>query len=200
MSAEALAQKAFDKRVSCICYFGGDPSPQMPHSLETSRIALEKAEEEKRILRVCWETNGYMNTKMAEKAAELALKSGGNIKFDLKAWSEPLAIALCGVSNKPTLENFRLIGKKYYEKRPELPVLTASTLLVPGYVDAEEVEKIAKFISQISPEIPYTLLAFYPCYVMNDLPTTSQKQAKECLEAAQKHLKKVRLGNIHLLS
>jgi len=71
---------------------------------------------------------------------------------------------------------------------------------VPGYVDAEEVEKIAKFISQISPEIPYTLLAFYPCYVMNDLPTTSQKQAKECLEAAQKHLKKVRLGNIHLLS
>ncbi|MEM3613334.1 MAG: radical SAM protein, partial [Candidatus Bathyarchaeia archaeon] len=48
MTAEALAQKAFDKRVSCICYFGGDPSPQMPHSLEASRIAMEKAEEEKR--------------------------------------------------------------------------------------------------------------------------------------------------------
>ncbi|MBS7647039.1 MAG: radical SAM protein [Candidatus Bathyarchaeia archaeon] len=200
MSAKVLAGKAFDQKVSCICYFGGDPSPQMPHSLETSRIVLKRAEEEKRILRVCWETNGYMNPHLAEKAAELALQSGGNIKFDLKAWSEPLAIALCGVSNKPSLENFKLIGEKYYAKRPELPVLTASTLLVPGYVDAEEVEKIAQFISQISPEIPYTLLAFYPCYVMNDLPTTSRKQAIECKKAAEKHLQKVRLGNIHLLS
>jgi pyruvate formate lyase activating enzyme len=79
-------------------------------------------------------------------------------------------------------------------------MLTASTLLVPGYVDAIEVENIAKFISQISPEIPYTLLAFYPCYVMNDLPTTSRKQAIECQKAAEKHLKNTRIGNIHLIS
>jgi pyruvate formate lyase activating enzyme len=93
-----------------------------------------------------------------------------------------------------------MIGEKYYAKRPELPVLTASTLLVPGYVDAYEVENIAQFISQISPEIPYTLLAFYPCYIMNDLPTTSRRQAQECQKAAQKHLKNTRIGNIHLLS
>jgi pyruvate formate lyase activating enzyme len=199
MSAEALADKV-NRHVSCVCYFGGDPSPQMPHSLEVSRIALEKAEAENRILRVCWETNGYMNQRLAEEAAEIALKSGGNIKFDLKAWSEELAISLCGVSNKPTLENFCKIGEKYYGKRPELPILTASTLLVSGYVDAEEVENIANFISQISPEIPYTLLAFYPCYVMSDLPTTSRKQAIECQNAAEKHLKNTRIGNIHLLS
>lgn len=200
VSAEALASMALDANVSCICYFGGDPSPQMPHSLETSRIVLEKAKESNRILRICWETNGYMNPKLTEKAAEYALESGGNIKFDLKAWSEELAIALCGVSNRPSLENFALIGEKYYEKRPELPVLTASTLLVPGYVDAEEVENIAEFISRISPEVPYTLLAFYPCYVMNDLPTTSRRQALECQKAARKHLKNTRIGNIHLLS
>jgi pyruvate formate lyase activating enzyme len=79
-------------------------------------------------------------------------------------------------------------------------MLTASTLLVPGYVDAEEIENIAKFISQINPNIPYTLLAFYPCYIMNDLPTTSKKQALECQKAAQKHLTNTRIGNIHLLS
>ena len=199
MSAEALAAKV-NKHVSCICYFGGDPSPQMPHSLEVSRIALEKANAERRILRVCWETNGYMNRKLAEKATEYALESGGNIKFDLKTWSEELNIALCGVSNKPTLENFEMIGKKFYSKRPELPVLSASTLLVPGYIDAEEVENIAKFISEIDPNIPYALLAFYPSYVMNDLPTTSKKQAVKCLKAAEKHLKNARIGNIHLLS
>jgi pyruvate formate lyase activating enzyme len=137
---------------------------------------------------------------LAEKAAEYALESGGNIKFDLKTWSEELNTALCGVSNKPTLANFKMIGEKFYEKRKELPVLTASTLLVPGYVDSEEVENIAKFISEIDPNIPYTLLAFYPCYVMSDLSTTSRKQALECQKAAEKHLKNTRIGNIHLLS
>lgn len=199
MSAEALAAKV-DAHVSCICYFGCDPSPQMPHSLEVSRIALEKARAEKRILRICWETNGYMNPKSAEKAAKYALESGGNIKFDLKVWSEELNIALCGVSNKPTLANFKMVGEKFYTQRKELPMLTASTLLVPGYVDAEEVENIAEFIAEIDSNIPYTLLAFYPCYVMNDLPITSKKQALECQQAAKKHLKKVRIGNIHLLS
>jgi len=199
VSAEALAAKA-DKHVSCICYFGGDPSPQMLHSLEVSRIALAKAKAENRIFRVCWETNGQMNPKLAEKAAEYALESGGNIKFDLKAWNEALNIALCGVSNKPALANFKLIGEKFYKKRRELPMLTASTLLVPGYVDAQEVENIACFISAIDPEIPYTLLAFYPCYIMNDLPTTSRKQAYECQKAAGKHLANVRIGNTHLLS
>ena len=199
MSAEDLAAKV-DKHVSCICYFGGDPSPQMPHSLEVSRRALEKAKTEKRILRICWETNGYMNSKLAEKAAEYALESGGNMKFDLKAWSEELNMALCGVSNKPTLVNFKMIGEKFYKQRKELPMLTASTLLVPGYVDVEEVENIARFISEIDPNIPYTLLAFYPCYVMNDLPSTSRKQALECQTAAEKYLKNTRIGNIHLLA
>jgi len=198
VNAETLAAKV-DNHVSCICYFGGDPSPQMPHSLETSRIALEKARRENRILRVCWETNGYLNPKLAEKAATYALESGGSIKFDLKTWNEYLNIALCGVSNKPTLANFRMIGEKFYGKRKELPVLSASTLLVPGYVNAEEVENIAKFISETDPGVPYTLLAFYPCYVMGDLPTTSRKQAVECKRAAEKYLKNVRIGNVHLL-
>lgn len=199
MSAKMLAGKV-EEHVSCICYFGGDPSPQMPHSLEVTRIALEKAEAGRRILRVCWETNGYMNSKLAERAAEYALQSGGNIKFDLKAYSEELNTALCGVSNKPTMVSFRTIREKFYGKRRELPVLSASTLLVPGYVDVEEVGNIAGVISEVDPEIPYTLLAYYPSYVLNDLPTTSRKQAAECLAAAEKYLTNARIGNVHLLS
>lgn len=199
LSAKDLSMKV-NARISCICFFGGDPSPQMPHSLEVARLALEIAENENRIIRICWETNGYMNSKLAEMAAEYALKSGGNIKFDIKAWNESLNFALCGVSNKPTLENFSIIGQRYYSKRKELPVLAASTLLVSGYVDSEEVENIAKFISEIDAEIPYTLLALYPCYVMDDLPKTSKKQALECKKAAEKYLSRVRIGNVHLLT
>ena len=199
MSAENLASKA-DDQVSCICYFGGDPSVQMPHAIKTSRIALKKAREGNRIIRICWETNGNLRTEFAQSAAELSLSSGGVVKFDLKTWDENLSRVLCGVSNGPTLENFRMIGERYLKKRPEVPLLTASTLLIPGHIDAEEVENIARFISKVDPDIPYALLAFHPQYMMKDLPTTSRKQARECLEAAKRYLGNVRLGNIHLIS
>jgi len=199
MSSEELASKV-NPKVSCICFFGGDPSVQMPHAIKTSEIALEKAEREKRILRICWETNGNMCRKFIPKAADLSLKSGGIVKFDLKAWDENIYKALCGVSNKSIFENFRIVGEEYFRERSEVPVLTASTLLIPGYIDEVEVENITKFIAEIDPHIPYTLLAFYPQYIMDDLPTTSRKQAYECYSIAKKYLKYVRIGNIHLLS
>lgn len=198
LSCEELAGKVNEK-VSCICFFGGDPSVQMPHALKTSEIALEECGDGRRILRICWETNGNMSRVFALKAAELSLKSGGIVKFDLKAWNENIYRALCGTSNKPSFENFRIIGEKYFRERSEVPVLTASTLLIPGYIDSSEVEEIARFISDIDPNIPYTLLAFYPQYVMNDLPTTSRKQAYECYNIAKRYLRNVKLGNVHLL-
>jgi len=131
--------------------------------------------------------------------AELSLSSGGCIKFDLKAWSEELHIALCGVSNKRTLENFQLLAG-YIPKRPSPPFLIASTLLVPGYVDEDEVSRIASFIASLSPEIPYSLLAFHPQFIMDDLPTTSRQHAQRCLGAARRQgLERVRVGNLHLL-
>lgn len=215
MSAESLAAKAdsyasclrFDKgespqveHVSCICFFGGDPSSQMLHALRTSELALEKARKRNRILRICWETNGYWKKELALKAAHLSLQSGGVIKFDLKTWNDNLSRALCGASNKPTLNSFKLIGERFLKKRSEVPILTASTLLVPGYVDAKEIQALARFIADIDSEIPYTLLAFHPHYVMNDLPTTSRDQANVCYTEAKKYLQNVRLGNVQLLS
>jgi len=199
MSAESLAAEA-DSHVSCICFFGGDPSVQMPHALKASQIALERARDEGHILRICWETNGYWKRELALKATELSYVSGGNVKFDLKTWNDNLNQALCGISNAPTIAQFKMIGEKYFKRRSELPILTASTLLVPGYVDVEEVRGLASFIAEIDSRIPYTLLAFYPQYVMADLPTTSRDLAYECRDVAKKYLDNVRIGNVHLLS
>lgn len=198
-NTDALAlAAAVDKRTSCICFFGGDPSPQLPHAIRAAKLALERSEG--RILRICWETNGSMHPGLLKQAAQLSLDSGGCIKFDLKSWNEDLHVALCGVSNRRTLSSFRLMAD-YAGRRPESPFLIASTLLVPGYVDAGEVAGIAAFISSLSPDIPYALLAYHPQFVMNDLPTTSRRHAAECLEAARKQgLNNVKLGNLHLLS
>lgn len=190
--------EAVDDRTSCICYFGGDPSPQAPFAIKASRLAIEKAKG--RILRICWETDGAVNPGLLDRMVELSLKSRGCIKFDLKAWDENLHKALTGVTNRRTLENFRRAGERIKE-RPVPPLLIASTLLVPGYIDEEEVRIIARFISSVSPDIPYSLLAFYPHFYMSDMPLTSRALAERCLEVAhQEGVKNVRLGNVHLLA
>ena len=196
VSADDLSDHV-DTQTSCICYFGGDPTPQLIHALKTSRLALEK--NKGRVVRICWETNGAMNQKLLKEMAELSLKSGGCIKFDLKTFDEGLNMALCGVTNKRTLDNFRFLSE-FIERRPDPPFLVASTLLIPGYVDVQEVKQIAKFIARLNPEIPYSLLAFYPCFEMSDLPTTSRKHAEDAKRAAERAgLKKVKIGNLHLL-
>ena len=196
VSARELVE-VINEKVSCVCFFGGDPAPQILHAIETAKIAREKFEN--RILRFCLETNGSENPKLLKKFAEYSFISGGTIKIDLKFFSEKLNLALCGTSNKQTYKNFEILFE-FHKERKELPFLHASTLLIPGYIDKNEIFKIAKFIASLDKNIPYSLLAFYPSFILNDLPTTSWKQAKECYEAAKKAgLKNVRIGNVHLL-
>lgn len=189
--------RAVNKKTACICYFGGDPSPQLPFLLRASRMVRES--NKGRILRICWETNAAMSKSLLKKMTDSALESGGCIKIDLKAWNEILHIALTGVTNRQTLANFEWLARQT-SLRPEPPLLLASTLMVPGYIDAWEVSSIAGFIAALNPEIPYSLLGFHPDYRMTDLPPSSRKQARECLEAArQAGLRRVKVGNVHLL-
>jgi pyruvate formate lyase activating enzyme len=196
-TAEELAESV-SANTSCICFFGGDPTPQLPHALAAARLA--RRQNKKRILRICWETNGSMSPELLEEMMSLSLESGGCVKFDLKAMDKNVHYALCGVDNNRTLENFAAAAK-HILKRPQPPPLVASTLLVPGYIDEREVQTIASFIAEQNPNIPYALLGFHGDFLMTDLPPTSLKQAEVCLEAAKNAgLKRVRLGNVHILS
>ncbi len=196
VSPESLSN-AVNLQTSCVCFFGGDPTPQLPFALRASRIMRDKYPHH--ILRFCWETNGSAHPAWLKRMARLSLESGGCIKVDLKAWSPQIHKALCGCDNRLVLENFaRLAAWTSY--RPDPPLLVASTLMVPGYVGEEEVSHIASFIARLNPDIPYTLLAFAPEFLLNDFPTTSKAQAHACLEAAKRAgLRRVRLGNRHLL-
>jgi len=196
-SAHELAE-AVNSRTSCICFFGGDPTCQLPHALAASRLVRKQNQQQ--ILRICWETNGSMNPNLLDKMIDLSLESGGCIKFDLKAMDQNIHYALCGVSNKRTLENFARTAQRISE-RPQLPLLIASTLLVPGYIDRNEVTAIASFIAELDPNIPYALLGFHGDFLMTDLPRTSWGQANRCLQTAESAgLKHVRIGNTHILT
>lgn len=199
VSADELVEYTLNnRRITCWCWFGGSPEPQLPFAINASKKVLE-SRQQNRVIRICFEWNGCGERSLVKRAGELALESGGNIKFDLKAYTPSVHKALTGRDNRQVLENFELIYREFYEERRNIPVLNATTLLVPHYVDEYEVGKIAEFIASLNPEIPYSLLIFHPDYLMDDVPITPKKQVEKCYQAAKKHLKKVNIGNIHLL-
>jgi pyruvate formate lyase activating enzyme len=192
-SAAELAAAA-NSDTHCVCFFGGDPASQMPHALAASRRLVERG------IAICWETNGTADRGLMDQALEISLSTGGCVKFDLKACDDNLHRVLTGASNRRTLGNLARAAARFGE-RPERPLVVASTLLVPGYVDVEEVSRIAAFIAGLDPLLPLVLLGFAPSFLMPDLPRTSLRHAEEAQAAAlAAGLRDVRLGNRHLLS
>ncbi|MCJ7443280.1 MAG: hypothetical protein MUO26_01895 [Methanotrichaceae archaeon] len=116
-----------------------------------------------------------------------------NDKGDLYTlnYGEISSISINPIEKKPVL---------WLKYRSEPPIIMASTLIVPGYIEEQEVRSIAKFIATIDPQIPYSRLAFYPHFYMQNLPLIEKSLARRCLaEAHDAGLDKVRLGNKQLL-
>lgn len=199
--AEELADWILkDKDFTCVCWFGGSPEPQIPFVWNVSRLVRKEARKQNRILRICLESSGNFSWNWLKKIAKISLESGGGIKFDLKtARGSILNNALSGVSNEIAYKNFEKLVS-LHQKRPEVPFLRASTLLVPKYIDLEEIRSIVKFIAELDKTIPYSLLAFYPHYILKDVGFTPKKFAEKCYKIAKDAgLEKVKIGNVHLL-
>ncbi len=187
-----LVEAALAPQVRCVCFFGGSPEPQLPLAIEASREILRRARQP---IHICWEWNGAGNSSLARQAAAISQESTGTVKFDLKAWTPSIAQALCGVSLARAYDNLARLAHLF----PQPDFLTATTLLVPFYVDENEVENIARFLARINPDFPYSLLVFHPDDRLSDLPITPRRQVKAAYEAARRHLKRVHIGNLHLL-
>jgi pyruvate formate lyase activating enzyme len=193
ISAARLAAAA-NESTHCVCFSGGDPASQMPHALAAARRLADRG------VAVCWETSGTACPELLDEAVDLSLRTGGCIKFDLKAFDDSLHVALTGASNRRTLDSFARAAARSRD-RPDPPLVVASTLLVPGYVDDHEVRRIARLVAGQNAEILYALLGFAPGFCMQDLPHVSLGQAEVAREAAlASGLTNVRIGNRHLLS
>lgn len=187
-----------NKKVTCICYFGGSPEPHLNFVISSNNEVIRR--KGSRVLRICYEWNGAGNPFLVKKAAEFSYFTGGIVKFDLKAPpGSPLSLALTGVDNNIVYRNFELVYREFWEKS-YIPVLTATTLLVPGYITPDDVEEIARFIASLNEDIPYSLLVFHPDWYMRDLPISPRRLVREAEYRAKKYLRRVYVGNKFLLN
>lgn len=103
--------------------------------------------------------------------------------FSLKAVSEDIYRDYTGRSNKRTLENFITVyrsGKK----------LQAEGLLIPGYIDVQEIERIARFVASVDRGIPLRIDGYFSSSGL-PWPAATATDVEKAAQAANKHLDKV---------
>jgi len=102
------------------------------------------------------------------------------IVVSIKAWSEDTHYDYTGRSNKKVLDNFYKIYKT--GKRVQ-----AETVLIPDYIDSKEVERIARYLSSIDPDIKYRIDAYFPVPGCPWRAATNE-EVEETARLARKHL------------
>lgn len=129
-------------------------------------------------------SNGYMSKKTLDYLDDYI----DAYNIDLKSFKKSFYQRICHARLEPVLKNIREI----YQRKKWLEI---TTLIVPNENDTEgEIQQIAEFIYQISPDIPWHLSSFKPSYKMLD----KQEPAEEIMEKAYKIGKKAGLKYVYL--
>ena len=132
------------------------------------------------VSRISLSTNGHLLDEALVR--QLKVLGVGPVKLDIKAFSEDIHYWYTGRSNRNVLRAAKLL----YDYSVDF---YARTILMPGIVDVDEVEKIAKFLSSISPEIPYRIYEFDPSHARQPVarkPTLEEMAS--AFEASKKYL------------
>jgi len=78
-----------------------------------------------------------------------------HVSISIKAYSDTIHMWYTGKPNKIPLRNFRYL----YDQGIEL---STSSVYIPGYIDIDEIERIAQFISNVDPKISYRVIGYMP--------------------------------------
>ena len=141
---------------------------------------------------VLLETNGYgLTPKNLDLLASAGLDS---YWLDIKAYDEDTYKRLCGTTNRWILQLPAEILDRGF-------VLEVLSLFIPGWVETDQIVKIAQLLFEVDPEIPFTILAFFPEYKLkgNRQPTLWE-MLKTYFSVKDMGLENVKLGNSHVFS
>ncbi|UCF90566.1 MAG: radical SAM protein [Desulfobacterales bacterium] len=186
-AAIRVSPQGFGPARNIVAFTGGDVTCCPEFYGACARLIKKNTE-----LWVLIETNGYGLT-----APNLDyLRDSGVDAFwlDIKAYDSAKHKWLTGCDNDRILRLPAELRRRNF-------VLEVLSLYIPGLVEADELENIARLLTGVDPEIPFTLLAFFPEYRMQKYPVP---QVQEMVAAYQRikagGLRKVRIGNVGIFA
>jgi len=156
ISPRKLVEEA--KKYDCrtIAYTYTEPTIFFEYAYDTARLAREEG------IKNIFVTNGYMTKEAIDTISPYL--DGANV--DLKSFRDDFYRRICGARLEPVLETI----KKMKEKGIWVEV---TTLVIPEHNDSPgELEELARFVCEVSPDIPWHVSAFYPTYKLTSVGST----------------------------
>jgi pyruvate formate lyase activating enzyme len=147
-----LSPQGWGPARNIVAFTGGDLACCPEFYIECARLIKAHTK-----LWVLMETNGYgLTPSNLDRLKEAGIDS---FRLDLKAYEESDHKWLTGCFNRHILKLPREILKRGFG-------LEVLSLLIPGLVETVQLKKIARYLFDIDPGIPFTVLAFLPEYQM----------------------------------
>lgn len=119
-------------------------------------------------------TNGYLLPDIT---------SIDEICIGIKARTSRLHRKYTGKDSKPVFRSLKALSEMGISLRTE-------SIFIPGYIDIEETECIARAISKINPDIPHRIDAYIPVPGIN-WKRPSSAEMKKAVNVARRYLKEV---------
>lgn len=140
-------------------------------------------------LHILLETNGF---GLSDQNLD-TLRDAGIDSFwlDIKAFDRETHEKLTGVGVERILD----LPEKIIKRGFTLEILT---LFIPGWVETDQIKEIARITAGVGPDIPFTILAFFPQYKLKSSNNRSPnlEEMIAAYEAAREAgLKHIKLGN-----
>jgi len=178
-----LSPQGFGPARNIVAFTGGDITCHPDFFAKCARLIKKQTK-----LWVLIETNGYGLTPQNLDC----LKEGGVDAFwlDIKAFDAETHKWLTGCTNDRILKLPQQILRRGF-------VLEVLSLFIPGRVEADDLENIARILAAADADIPFTILSFFPEYRMKDHTTPTVVEMVDAYRRVKAvGLKNIRLGNV----
>lgn len=126
---------------------------------------------------------GCYNIMLTNGAHLADLTDIDEVIFSIKAISPGCHQAYTGRDNARILDNFTQLARRKIK-------MQAETVLIPGIIEANEVERVAMFVAGVDPAITLRIDAYFP---VPGCPwrAASREEVEEAAELARRHVQKV---------
>lgn len=178
---EAVVDSAIKGGCASISYTYTEPAVYWDYAFDTARLAKARG------LKNLFVTNGFWSDKSL--ISMMPYMDAANV--DLKAFDNQTYKKMLGANLDAVLNCLRVLAESDVW-------LEVTTLLVPGLNDSEEeIRKIAEFLCDLNPDIPWHVSRFHPTYKMQDRPPTPVTSILNALETGRDvGLKYIYAGNV----
>jgi pyruvate-formate lyase-activating enzyme/molybdopterin converting factor small subunit len=163
---------------ACIDHYGKLPSEAMitggePTLDKEYLLQLVAGLKARGFTKIVLMTNGYALGEDERYVPELKDAGLTEAHVDVKAFSEDLHQWYTGKSSKPVLRAVERLNASGI-------TLIVQTVFIPGIVDVDEIEQIARFLATVNKDIPYRINPFAPTFAFDRVSRRPTLEEMEC--------------------